>query len=162
MGENTQRDISSSMGSPIDDPESATTGLAAEPLRSENAPTILVVGDDALIRALVARTLTLARFDVATAASGRDALRLVTEGRVRPAVLVTDIEMPEMNGVELSARLLALRPALRVVMMTGDADRAESARHHPSIVDTVLLKPIPLADLVRAVASAADQTPRAR
>lgn len=158
MGENTPRDVASSIGSPIDDPEPATAGPAAGSLPSGSGLTILVVDDDPVIRALVSRTLTLAHFDVASARSGKDALRLVAEGRVLPAVLVTDIEMPEMNGVELAARLLALRPALRVVMMTGDADRAESARHHPSIVDSVLLKPMPLADLVRAVSSAADQT----
>ena len=161
MGEDMPHDVGSSIGSPIDGPDYATAGLAAGPLPSGSGLAILVVDDDPVIRALVARTLTLAHFDVATASSGRDALRLVAEGRVLPAVLVTDIEMPEMNGVELSARLLALRPALRVVMMTGDADRAESARHHPSIVDSVLLKPIPLDDLVRSVTSAADQT-RAR
>ena len=161
MGENTPRDVASSVSSPIDGSESATHRVAVESLPSGTALTILVVDDDAVIRAMVARTLTLAGFEVATAASGRDALRLVAEGRVMPAVLVTDIEMPVMNGVELAARLLALRPALRVVMMTGNPDRAESARHHPSIVDSVLLKPMALDDLVRAVGSAADQT-RAR
>lgn len=157
MGDNSPPDVASSIGSPIDDPESATAGVPAEPLPSGSGLTILVVDDDPVIRAMVARTLTLAHFDVSTAPSGKDALRLVAEGRILPAVLVTDIEMPEMNGVELAARLLALRPALRVVMMTGDADRAESARHHKSIVDSVLLKPMPLRDLVRAVTSAADQ-----
>jgi CheY-like chemotaxis protein len=116
---------------------------------------VLVVDDDAVVRAVVARALTLAHFEVTTAASGRDAMRLVADGRVRPAVLITDIEMPEMNGVELAARVLALRPAVRVVMMTGDADRARSARGHPSIVDTVLLKPVRLEELVTAVGAAA-------
>ncbi len=159
MGENTPPDAGASIGSPLDDPESTLAGPAAGPLPSGTGHTILVVDDDPLVRAQVARTLTLARFDVATAPGGRDALRLVAEGRVLPAVLVTDIEMPVMNGVELAARLLALRPALRVVMMTGDRDRAESARRHPSIVDAVLLKPFPPDDLVRAVSDAADQTP---
>ncbi len=118
---------------------------------------ILVVDDEALIRALVARALAHAGFDVATAASGKEALRLVAEGRVVPAVLVTDIEMPEMNGVELAARLLAMRPAIRVVMMTGDPDRAESARRHPSIVDAVALKPFRMHDLVQTVESAVRQ-----
>ena len=42
--------------------------------------------------------------------------------------------------------------------MTGDAERADSARRHPSIVDAVLLKPMRLDDLVEAVTSAAGQT----
>ena len=113
--------------------------------------TVLVVDDEAAIRAFVARALTLTGFEVAVAADGREALRLVAEDRVRPAVVVTDIEMPGMTGVELAARLLAVRPGLRVVMMTGDPERATAARAHSSIVATVLQKPIPMAELLAAV-----------
>lgn len=120
--------------------------------------TVLVVDDEAGIRAFVARALTLAGFEVAVAADGREALRLVAEDRVRPAVVVTDIEMPGMTGIELAARLLALRPALRIVMMTGDEERAEAARGHPSIVDEVLLKPMRTEALVHAVRPAPSGT----
>ena len=122
-------------------------------------PVVLVVDDEPVIRAFVARVLTLAGMDVAVAANGREALRLVADGRVRPAVVVTDIEMPGMTGIELAARLLALRPALRIVMMTGDPARADAARGHPSIVDEVLLKPVRSADLVLAVRPAVGRTP---
>ncbi|MEO7249088.1 MAG: response regulator [Candidatus Limnocylindrales bacterium] len=120
---------------------------------------VLVVDDEPVVRAFVARALTLAGMEVAVAASGREALRLVAEDRVRPAVLVTDIEMPLMTGVELAARLLALRPALRIVMMTGDPERAAAARGHPSIVDRVLMKPMRAAELVEAVRPAAERAP---
>jgi len=122
-------------------------------------PVVLVVDDEAVIRAYVARALTLAGCEVAVAASGRDALRLLAEGRIRPTVVVTDIEMPGMTGVELAARLLALRPTLRIVMMTGDQARAEAARGHPSIVDVVLVKPMRTEDLVRGVRPRPDTTP---
>jgi CheY-like chemotaxis protein len=119
----------------------------------------LVVDDEAVIRAYVARALTLAGMEVAVAADGREALRLVAEDRVRPAVVVTDIEMPGMTGIELAARLLALRPSLRIVMMTADPERAAAARRHPSIVDEVLLKPLRIADLVAAVRPSAGPAP---
>jgi CheY-like chemotaxis protein len=122
-------------------------------------PVVLVVDDEAVIRAFVARALTLAGFEVAVAADGPEALRLVAEDRVRPSVVVTDIEMPGMTGIELAARLLALRPALRIVMMTGDEARAKAARGHPSIVDEVLLKPMRIEALIRAVQPVADGTP---
>jgi CheY-like chemotaxis protein len=124
-----------------------------------DAAVVLVVDDDPALRASIARSLTLARLDVTTAATGRDALRLVADGSVRPAVLLTDIDMPVMNGVELAARILALQPAVHVVMMTADADRAASARRHPSIVDAVLLKPVGLEELVATVRSALDPRP---
>ena len=116
---------------------------------------VLVVDDEAVVRAYVARALTIAGMDVAVAADGREALRLVAEDRVRPAVVVTDIEMPAMTGVELAARLLAIRPSIRIVMMTGDAERAEAARRHPAIVDQVILKPMRLEAILDAVRSAA-------
>jgi len=120
---------------------------------------VLVVDDESAIRAYVARALSLAGFEVAVAADGREALRLVVEDRVRPAVVVTDIEMPGMTGIELAARLLALRPKLRIVMMTGDPTRAEAARGHPSIVDEVLLKPMETQALLEAVRPTSGGTP---
>ena len=120
---------------------------------------VLVVDDEPVIRAFVERALAQAGLRAVTAADGREALRLVVEDRVRPTVLVTDIEMPEMTGIELAARLLAIRPALRVVMMTGDPVRAAAARGHPSIVDAVLMKPMQIAELVEAVRPAPDRSP---
>jgi CheY-like chemotaxis protein len=119
----------------------------------------LVVDDEPVIRAFVARALTLAGMEVAVAADGKEALRLIAEDRIRPAVVVTDIEMPGMTGIELAARLLALRPAIRIVMMTGDPERADAARRHPSIVDEVLLKPLRIEELVEAVRPSPGRAP---
>ncbi len=146
--------------SPMGRGQTTTRGSRPEPGdKGGTGLVVLVVDDEPVIRAYVARALTLAGMDVAVAAAGAEALRLVADGRVRPAVVVTDIEMPGMSGVELAARLLAMRPNLRIVMMTGDPDRAEAARGHPSIVDEVLLKPIRPADLVEAVRPAAGRAP---
>jgi CheY-like chemotaxis protein len=160
MGEDTPPRIILGTTTPAAESAPAESDDAgSERLPSGSGATILVVDDEPVIRALVVRALTLAQFDVASAGNGKDALRLVAEGRVQPAVLVTDIDMPGMNGIELAARLLAMRPAIRVVMMTGDVDRAESARRHPSIVDAVLLKPMHLTELVDAVTAASGGTP---
>lgn len=124
--------------------------------------TVLVVDDEAIVRADIARILTGAGLSVAVADGGRAALRLIADGRVRPAVVVTDIEMPEMSGVELAARLLALRPTIRIVMMTRDPERAATARRHPSIVDEVLIKPVGADELVAAVRPPAREAPLGR
>jgi CheY-like chemotaxis protein len=135
---------------------SARAAKATEP---GAVPVVLVVDDEPVVRAYVARALTLAGMEVAVAPDGRRALRLIADGAVQPSVVVTDIEMPGMTGIELAARLLAMRPDLRIVMMTGDPERADAARRHPSIVDEVLLKPVRPADLVAAVRPIAGRTP---
>ena len=112
---------------------------------------VLVVDDDPLIRSWVVRALEQAGIEAVAAENGRKALRLVADGEARPTVLLTDLEMPAMGGVELAARMHALRPGIRIVMMTGDADRAAAARDRSEIVAAVLDKPILIADLVAAV-----------
>jgi two-component system cell cycle response regulator CpdR len=112
---------------------------------------VLVVDDEPSIRAWIARALERAGIDVVVAADGRQALRIIADDQVRPTVLLTDLEMPAMGGVELAARIHALRPAIRIVMMTGDAGRAAAARDRSPMVAAVLDKPILIADLVAAV-----------
>jgi CheY-like chemotaxis protein len=112
---------------------------------------VLVVDDEPLIRSWVVRALEQAGIEAVAAENGRKALRLVADGEARPTVLLTDLEMPAMGGVELAARMHALRPGIRIVMMTGDADRAAAARDRSPIVAAVLDKPILIADLVAAV-----------
>jgi len=112
---------------------------------------VLVVDDEALIRSWVVRALEHAGIEAVAAENGRKALRLVADGDARPTVLLTDLEMPAMGGVELAARMHALRPGIRIVMMTGDVERAAAARERSEIVAAVLDKPILIADLVAAV-----------
>lgn len=124
------------------------------PGASDDAPgriVVLVVDDEPSIRSFVARALERVGIEVVAAENGRKALRLVADGEVRPTVLVTDLEMPGMGGVELAARMHALRPEMRIVMMTGDPARAAAARDRSAIVAAVLDKPILIADLVAAV-----------
>jgi CheY-like chemotaxis protein len=63
---------------------------------------------------------------------------------------VTDIDMPGMTGIELAARLTAERPAVQVILMTGDVASAERARAS-GFIAAVLLKPFSTADLRDAV-----------
>lgn len=131
-----------------------SAGTRPEPALDEGAPraaAVLVCDDEPAIRSVLARHLVRAGIEAQAVASGREALRLVADGSFRPTLLLTDIEMPEMSGVELAARLTALRPDLRVVMMTGDPARAEAAKQHPGLAETCLLKPIAVAELLAAI-----------
>lgn len=125
--------------------------MSGDEPQEETGRLVLVVDADAVVRAWVAQVLETSGIGSMVAADGGAALRLVADGRLRPDVVVTEIELPGMSGVELAARLAAMRPGLRVVMMTADPVRAEAARDHTSLVATVLLKPLAVDDLVVAI-----------
>lgn len=114
---------------------------------------ILVVDDDESVRGFVASALKASGFDVQVADSGRSAIKIVFGESAAFALLLTDIDMPGMSGIELAARLSAERPGLRVLLMTGRPEMAEQARDRDFIAG-VLLKPFTLAELRDAVGRA--------
>jgi two-component system, cell cycle response regulator len=85
----------------------ADLGDAASPHLREarNRCRILVVDDDALVRARLATLLRASRFDVESAASGEDALRIMAATRCQ--VLLTDWQMPDMDGLSLCRNVRA-------------------------------------------------------
>ena len=94
-------------------------------MMTDNAVHLLVVDDDEGVRTLVKEVLLDAGHRVLVAAGGPEALALVKEEDGQIDLLVTDVVMPGMNGVELHRQLLAQLPDLRVLFMTGYSDRHE-------------------------------------
>jgi two-component system cell cycle sensor histidine kinase/response regulator CckA len=84
--------------------------------------TVLVVEDEASVLKLTARILRELNYTVLTAKSPSEALRITEEHPNDISLAVTDVVMPEMNGRELSDRLLALRPRLKTLYVSGYAD----------------------------------------
>jgi len=119
------------------------------------ASSILVVDDDPVVLKLVARVLRRAGAAVTAVSSGREAIRAIADGEARPSILLSDIDMPGMNGIELAARIRSLRPDVVILLMTGNPDSAAAARAHPDQVVGVLLKPITVEDLLAEVRNAA-------
>jgi two-component system, cell cycle response regulator CpdR len=109
---------------------------------------ILLAEDDDVMRAYLARALEKNGYQVVTAATGREALDLVESGTFD--LLLTDIVMPEMDGIELAQRAQALDPAPKVMFITGFA--AVALQASDVVPDARLLsKPFHLKDLVRQV-----------
>jgi PAS domain S-box-containing protein len=92
-----------------------------EPTDSLGAETVLLVEDEAGVRAVARRILTRHGYRVLEAADGRDALRVWRERAAMIDVLLSDIRMPELSGRELAAALRADDPRLPVVLMSGHA-----------------------------------------
>lgn len=83
--------------------------------------TVMVVDDDGAIRMLVRRVLEEDGWSVLEASDGAEAHRLVQQ-HAGIELLVTDVCMPMMSGIELAAAVLTLQPAAPVLYMTGYAD----------------------------------------
>jgi two-component system, cell cycle sensor histidine kinase and response regulator CckA len=113
--------------------------------------TVLVVEDERLVRDLIARNLGERGYGVLTAVNGAEALEAVGRRREPIDLLLTDVVMPELGGPELAARLRAVQPSLKVVYMTGYAERAVAGELAPW---PLLQKPFDvgaLADTIREV-----------
>jgi CheY-like chemotaxis protein/anti-sigma regulatory factor (Ser/Thr protein kinase) len=79
--------------------------------------TILVVDDSPIDRRLASRLLEKEGFITVTAANGREALAALEQERV--SIVVTDLVMPEMDGLSLVGAILARDPTIRVILMTA-------------------------------------------
>ncbi len=115
---------------------------------------ILVTEDDEAVRSFVARALEMEGHSVSVAEDGEeglDALRLA-EGDFD--LLLTDIKMPYMDGIELAHNAAKLFPGLKILMMTGYADQRERADGLEKIVIDVVSKPFTLVHIRQQVRQA--------
>jgi len=83
---------------------------------------ILCAEDNVAIRCLVRTILRAEGFQVLAAGNGEAALRIARRHRGPVDLLLTDIEMPRMGGLELCRRIRAERPEIKVLVMSGDLD----------------------------------------
>lgn len=113
--------------------------------------TLLLVEDEAAVRTGMARMLRGAGYVVIEAASGAEALEVFERSGQDIALLVSDVIMPGMTGIELSHRLTKLRPGMKVLLATGYADQAH-LREAASAGFALLSKPVERATLLRKVA----------
>ncbi len=104
--------------------------------------TVLVVEDLAPLRHLVERMVRQIGYRVYSAASAQEALTLAGEGGVEIDLLLSDIVMPGMDGRDLARLMKAVRPKLRIVLMTGYSELfAETSDVHELGVDAIVQKP---------------------
>jgi two-component system cell cycle sensor histidine kinase/response regulator CckA len=89
-------------------------------IRPPSVPvTVLLVEDEDPVRGVTHRILERLGYTVVAASSGAQALELAAEPGVRIDVLMTDVVMPRMSGVELAERIAAQRPEMRVLFTSG-------------------------------------------
>jgi len=115
---------------------------------------ILLAEDDASLRGFLTRALERAGHAVEAVEDGDGALAALASGRFD--LLLADIVMPGLDGIELASRAAAADPALRIMLITGFVAVALRARHAVGPA-RVLSKPIHLRDLVRQIGEVLDE-----
>ncbi len=111
--------------------------------------TVLIAEDEPVLRELVARVLRKIGYEVLVADDGRQALQVAASHAGPIDLLLTDVTMPRLGGVELAQALLAARPEARVLFMSGHAERARLQTSR--LVGEVLEKPFTTRELQRVI-----------
>jgi signal transduction histidine kinase/CheY-like chemotaxis protein len=137
----------------------ATTAEAAPvvPLESTTGPatgTILLVEDEEQVRNLTRAMLMCEGYRVIECASPAEALRLVREQAVSVDLLLTDVVMPQMNGVDLAREVQAAQPRIRLLFMSGYTDGNLDDRGTIPAGTPLIQKPFTAASLRRKVQEA--------
>jgi len=114
---------------------------------------VLLVEDDDDNRELMTEVLSASGYEVLSAASGQQGLETLAKNTVD--VVVTDVGMPGMGGLELARAAKAIAPKIPVVIVTGWAERDDIARARGREVDAVLIKPVDPDALTQAVSDVA-------
>ncbi|MGF0539667.1 response regulator [Agrobacterium sp. ES01] len=113
---------------------------------------ILITEDEDALRTFVARALRMDGHETFEAADGADGLEKLAEGQFD--LLLSDIRMPVMDGIELAHRASAEYPDLKILLMTGYAEQRERADDLMTKVIDVVDKPFALPDIRKAVSRA--------
>lgn len=124
-----------------------------EPRQEQHGRSILIVDDEAIIRDLCSKALK--GYRVLEAGDGEEALQLFEKGGVD--VILTDVMMPRMDGIELLKRLKEKDPTLVVIVMTGFAEKDVILNALKADADDFITKPLNLLQLKTAIDKALDK-----
>lgn len=105
--------------------------------------TVLLVDDEDLVRGVIRRMLERGGYDVLEASSAPQALAVIKELQGAIDLLISDIQMPGMSGVEMAAQMESKWPGIRILLISGHTGEHGSDIKHP-----VLGKPFTMKDFL--------------
>lgn len=114
-----------------------------------NKPSILVVDDELLIRDLLYDFFTGQGWNISVAENGERALEVLGEKSVD--LILSDIKMPEMDGLTLASRVRQSHPGLPVVLMTGYPSVETAVTALRSRVEDYVIKPFNINQLYKLI-----------
>ena len=115
---------------------------------------ILLAEDEEALRGFIVRALAEDGHKVVAVADGAAALDTLRRERGRFQLLLTDVRMPVMDGVELALAAARDNPDLIILLMTGFADQRERAHGLDALIHDVITKPFSIAEIKHAVEEA--------
>jgi CheY-like chemotaxis protein len=115
----------------------------------ENGARVLVAEDNPAVREFIVRSLMSAGHRALAVADGQQALDTLAKEKFD--VLVTDIVMPNVDGIALALKAVRLFPDLRIVMISGYAQERMRAHNLDALVHRIIAKPFSLEEICDAV-----------
>jgi PAS domain S-box-containing protein len=106
-----------------------------------DASVILVVEDDAILRRALLEVIEMLGYRTLSAANGKEALQLLEKSELQPDLILTDLVMPQMGGIEMLNRLAEQGNTTPVVILTGDHLESNSEIFNLHAVQATLTKP---------------------
>ncbi|WP_243698477.1 ATP-binding protein [Paracoccus alkanivorans] len=149
-------------GVTVDHPRKTEQETGAMSVIVNRPATVLLVEDEASVRAVAARALRLKGYEVHEADGAEAALALLRDGSLQIDVFVTDVVMPGMNGPAWVRAALRDRPVTKVVFMSGYSEDVFAEGQEPVPNAVFLAKPFTLVELAQTVqdqVSAAETEP---
>ena len=129
---------------------------------TSGSESILLVEDEPELRRLVDRELTARGYTVRVAANATEALRIAQDELSRFALVVTDVVMPGMSGVELAHMLKSIDPSMPILFVSGHVDKESLSPHTLSEEADLLPKPFTPEQLAGRVREILDSAPGQR
>ena len=122
-----------------------------ETIHQESGPTLLVVDDDDMVRLAIQRMLEHLGYRAIAAASGEEALDIYEQSSAEIAVIILDITMPGLGGIETFRRLRAMDSQVKVIVTSGDPLNPAIRELEAQGISYMLAKPFHTEQLARAI-----------
>jgi len=141
---------------PMSDKKVTSDAAEGAPEHLDGSETVLLVEDEARVRKLIVEVLTDRGYKVLEATRGEEAVRLCRAHKAAIDLAVVDVVMPEMSGPDVVKKVVSLKPATRVLFISGYTD--EALVHHGILKSgaAFLQKPFLAGALVRKVREVLD------
>ena len=143
----------------VEEPADRGSGIRPRPKMPKGSETILLVEDETEVRELAREALRRGGYAVLEASDGANALRVAESFTGLIHLLLTDVVMPKLGGPDLAARLLEMRPGLRVLYMSGYSEFISAGHGEIGPLTYFLQKPFSLESLGRKVRDVLDEVP---